>query len=105
MTKQWRKMRVCLVALLAAYLAVYLVLTANGSYCVAAVGLHGPISCVWTPLGFRTHEARQPGRSSEQYGRRNYFMIKLFLPLYYIDTRVFHKTGGAEKLGQQGANE
>ncbi len=33
-------------------------------------------------------------------------MIKLFLPLYYIDTRVFHKTGGIEKLGgREDANQ
>jgi len=30
-------------------------------------------------------------------------MFKLFLPLYYVDTRVFHKAGGIEKI--EGANQ
>jgi hypothetical protein len=98
MTKRWRRARTCFAALLAAYVVVYLVLTANGRYCPGAVGLQGPISYQWAPLGFRTDGPEQSGRGSEQYGRWNVFMFKLFLPLYYIDTRVFHKTGGAEKL-------
>ena len=98
MTKRWGRVRTCFAVMLAAYVAVYLVLTANGRYCPGAVGLRGPITYEWAPLGFWAPRTVQSVRGSAQYGRWNVFMFKLFLPLYYIDTRVFHKTGGIEKL-------
>ena len=73
-------------ALLVAYVTAYCVLTLNGAYAPSAFDLRHVIAYQWAPLGFYTAKRDVP------IGRWNTAMLWSFLPLWYVDIHLFHKT-------------
>jgi hypothetical protein len=73
-----------LVGLLATYIGVYCVLSANGSYRPAVVNLRGIAGYSWAPLGFyRTTSAGVPVLKKS--------MAWSFFPLYAADLLFVHR--------------
>ncbi len=69
------------VSLLLLYAGSYLVLSLQGRYEPAAIGLSGVKFYAWEPRGFVTIEVYPKWRQLPHYA---------FLPLYWLDTRLWH---------------
>lgn len=74
----WRYTTAVFVALLVIYVGVYVVLSANGRYEPALLGLDHVKLYSWAPAGF-----------VDDY-RWNSGMMRAFLPLWYLDIRLWH---------------
>lgn len=74
----WRYTSAVLTLLVAIYTGIYFVLSANGRYEPAAIGIDHVKWYGWAPLGF------------VQNGRWNATMMTAFLPLWFLDARLWH---------------
>jgi hypothetical protein len=74
----WRYTTALLTLLVAMYTGIYFVLSANGRYEPAIIGIDHVKWYGWAPLGF------------VQEGRWNATMMRAFLPLWFLDVRLCH---------------
>ena len=72
-----------LLASLAIYIGSYLALSVQGSFEPAVIGLGGVKRFMWAPRGFVTHF------------RWNSTMRAAYMPLYLLDTRLWHTSDDA----------
>jgi hypothetical protein len=95
--KTLRRFLKCFCWFIAAYILIYVVLSAFGSYQPFTVGTFGVKQYLWAPRGFYDADHPWPGSAvaelskDKKTGGWSSFMCWTFFPLWTIDASCIHK--------------